>query len=273
LSTRSSQKENGGLGWRLFTVSIVVFFVAAGIYVLLASTRESKRLEQNLNDRFGWAEDYTPAADGKVSLERLEAFLRVRQAVQPSCSDYQEVLKGIIGLGEIETDAGLSGEQKASKGIGGLKSMVGVGPKMLQFMDARNGSLEYEEMGLGEYIYIYMAVYGEQLADTPSSPYAEMEEAYISSRTRDEYVQILENQLIVAGTSNSGKELQNLASDFRLEILRLEGDSQSSPWPNGPPEPIRKSLAPLQDQLSGLFCEGLVSIELLQKNRGFSFQG
>jgi flagellar basal body-associated protein FliL len=105
LSKQSLQKANNGLSWRLLTVAVVVFFVAAGVYFLLESTRESKRLEQSLIDRFGFAEQYTPAANGSVPRQRSEAFLRVRQAVQTSCVDYQEVLNGIIGLADLETDA------------------------------------------------------------------------------------------------------------------------------------------------------------------------
>ena len=273
MSKQSPRKDKSGLVWRPLTVAVVVFFLAAGIYFLLASTRESKRLEQNLIDRFGWAGQYAPAAEGTVSLQRAEAFLRVRQAVQASCADYREVLNGIIGLGEIETDAELTTEEKTSRGIGGLKSMIGVGPKMLQFMDARNGTLQNEEMGLGEYMYIYLAVYGKQLAVASTSPYADMEEAYISSRTRDEYVQILNNQLAALAIAGSDTEMQNLSTQLRLEIQALEDGSQASPWPDGPPALTRESLAPFQEQLSDLYCEGIVAIELLQKNRGLGFRG
>ena len=264
------QFPKSGLKWRLLTVGIVVFLVGAGIYFLLASTRESKRLEQDLIDRFGWAEQYSPAADGSISVQRLEAFLRVRQSVQTSCDDYQLVLDGISGLEELESDAELSGEEKSSKGIGGLKSMIGVGPKMLQFMDARNSTLLSEEMGLGEYMYIYLAAYGDQLAMATTSSYAETEEAYISSRTRDEYVQILKNQQNAAGSDD---ELQNLSAHLKSEILALEDGSHQSPWPDGPPAVTQESLAPFQKQLSDLYCEGVVAIELLQKNRGFNFGG
>jgi hypothetical protein len=266
-------RKKSGLRWRLLTVGVVVFFVAAGIYFLLGSTREAKQLEQNLNDRFGWAEDYIPPANGVIPFDRLTAFLRVREAVQPNCSDYHKILNGIIGLGDIESDPGLSGEQKASRSIGGLKSMIGLGPKMIAFMDARNSSLQTEEMGLGEYFYIYLAAYGEQLSNVSTTPYAEMEEAYISSRTRNEYVQILNNQLAALVITEADAATQSLITQLRTEIQTLENGDNSSPWPNGPPQSIRESLAPLQRKLSDRYCEGLVSIELLQKNRGFSFEG
>jgi hypothetical protein len=254
-------------------MAVIVFFLAAGIYFLLGSTRESKRLEQNLIDRFGWAGEYTPSIEGNLSQQRMQAFIRVRQAVQPSCSDYQDVLNGIIGLTEIETDAELSGEEKASRGLGGIKSMIGVGPKLIQFMDARNGTLLTEEMGLGEYMYIYLAVYGQHLAKASGSPYADMEEAYISTRTRDEYVQILKNQVAALAKADSNAGMQNLSAQLGLEIQALEDGSHPSPWPDGPPAKTFESLAPFQEQLSDLYCEGIVAIELLQKNRGLGFRG
>ena len=83
MSKQSPRKDKSGLVRRLLTVAVVVFFLAAGIYFLLASTRESKRLEQNLIDRFGWAGQYAPAAEGTVSLQRAEALEVFAGALAP----------------------------------------------------------------------------------------------------------------------------------------------------------------------------------------------
>jgi hypothetical protein len=203
----------------------------------------------------------------------VEGFIRVRQAVQPNCVAFQRILDGIIGLEAIETDAGLSGEEKASRGIGGFRSIIKVGPKMLEFMDARNSSLLTEEMGLGEYMYIYLAAYGGQLALEPESPYAGMEESSISSRTREEYVQILRNQLKAIETAGAEVTSSELSADLLEEIEALEDGSHLSPWPSGPAGMTPESLGPYREQLSELYCVGIVAIELLQKNRGFGFKG
>jgi hypothetical protein len=257
------------LMWRLITIAVVLFLVFSGVWFLISSTSESKRLEQEVNDRFGWAEQYVPVADGSVAPDRLERFVRVRQAVQPACTDYQEVLDGIIGLAAIETDPDVSGEEAATRGIKGFKSVFKTGPKMLQFMDARNSALIREEMGLGEYIYLYLAAYSEQLADVASSPYSEIEESRISSRIREEFIQILGNQLNALGPAGQDP----VRAGLKAEIEALEDSPEATPWSRGPLPGTRHSLAPFQDQLSTLYCDGVVAIELLQKNRGFSFKG
>jgi hypothetical protein len=257
------------LMWRLITIAVVLFLVFSGVWFLISSTSDSKQLEQEVNDRFGWAEQYVPVADGFVPPDRLERFVRVRQAVQPACRDYQEVLDGIIGLAAIETDPDVSGGEAATRGIKGFRSVFKTGPKMLQFMDARNSALIREEMGLGEYIYLYLAAYSEQLADVASSPYAEMEESRISERTREEFIRILRNQLSALGSAGQDP----VRALLEEEIETLEENPGNAPWPRGPLPNTRTSLAPWQDQLSSLYCDGVAAIELLQKNRGFSFKG
>jgi hypothetical protein len=262
-------QDRSKLTWRLVTIAAVLFLLLSGVWFLISSTSESKQLEQEVNDRFGWAEQYVPVADGFVPPDRLERFIRVRQAVQPACRDYQEVLDGIIGLAAIETDPDVSGSEAATRGIKGFKSVFKTGPVMLQFMDARNSALVQEEMGLGEYIYLYLAVYSKQLANVASSPYSEMEESRISERVREEFIQILGNQVSALGSAGQDP----VRALLEEEIETLEESPDSAPWPRGPLPNTRNSLAPYQDQLASLYCDGVVAIELLQKNRGFSFKG
>ena len=262
-------QDRSKLIWRLVTIAVVLFLLLSGIWFLISSTSESKQLEQEINDRFGWAEQYVPVADGVVPPDRLERFVRIRQAVQPACRDYQDVLDGIIGLAAIETDPDVSGSDAATRGIKGFKSVFKTGPRMLQFMDARNSALIREEMGLGEYIYLYLAAYSEQLAEAASSPYSEIEESRISARIREEFIQILGNQLNALGSAGQDSVRARLSE----EIETLKESPDSTPWSRGLLPNTRNSLVPYQDQLSSLYCDGVVAIELLQKNRGFSFKG
>ena len=258
--------------WRFLTIATVVFLLGAGIYFVLIPVQESKRLEQSLVDRFDWPEKYTPPTAGLIPPERVEAFIRVREAVQTNCAIFQGILDDIISLEAVEADQEMSVAEKTSKGLGSFKSMFNAAPAFLEFMDARNIALLEEEMGLGEYLYLYLATYGPQLAREPDSPYAEMEEAYISQRTRHEFALILGNQLTALETSSQRASQQELLADLRTQIERLERPSKSSPWPNGPVGMLGETLAPYREQLEKLYCSGIVKTELLQKNRGLNFQ-
>ena len=262
-------------GWRYLTIATIVFFLLAGTWFFIMPIQQSKRLEHNLIDRFGWAPKYTPPADGIIQPDRLGRFIRVREAVQANCRTFQIIMNNVIKLETLESDPNLSASQKISEGFDSLKSMFSAAPTFLEFMDARNTALLTEEMGLGEYIYIYLAAYGELLAQESQGRYADQEEAFLSPRARKEYVQILGNQLAALQATDREQDASALAlvADLQAEMAALGNGSHSSPWPDGPPGMIGESLAPYRDRLTALYCEGIVRVEILQKNRGYNFEG
>ncbi len=258
--------------WLLVVVALV-FVSVSGFYFLTAGIRDAKRIEQTLIDRYDWANKYTPAIDGSIAPERTEKFIRIRQAVQTNCTDYQAILNDLIKLENMEANEDSSASEAASTGMESLKSVFSAGPTMLAFSEARNQALLNEEMGIGEYMYIYLTAYAGQLATESTSTYSAMEEAYPSSRTRKEFIQILNNQLTALEASSQASSMTDLAEKLRQEIEVLKTVSALSPWPAQPVDPARQSLAPQQQHLADLYCSGIVSIELLQKNRGFQLEG
>ena len=262
-------------GWRYLTIATIIFFLGAGTWFFIMPIQQSKRLEHSLVDRFDWATRYTPPADGIIQPDRLERFIRVREAVQANCRIFRNIVDNVIRLETLESDPNLSASQKASEVIDSLKSMFSAAPTFLEFMDARNTTLLAEDMGLGEYIYLYLAAYGEQLAQESQGQYADQEEAYLSPRARKEFVQILGNQLAALQAAGQDQDAPSLAlaADLQAEITALEDGSHSSPWPDGPPGRTGESLTPYRDRLSALYCEGIVRVEILQKNKGLTFEG
>lgn len=266
---KSKSKRRGFL----LTTLVIVFVVASGFYFLTAGVRSAKRVEQTLIDRFDWAENYTPAISGFIEPQRIEAFIRVREALQPRCLDYQAVLTSIGELEKLDSDQEKPASEAASTGFQAMKSAFSAGPRMLEFSTTRNQALLSENMGLGEYLHIYLTTYGKQLANEANSDFSATEEAYISDRTREEFAQILTNQLRELQKSELAASYPDLETDLQMEIDALKDVSYMSPWPNGPIGKARESLAPYQQQLAGLYCSGIVRIELLQKNRGFNLDG
>ena len=262
-------------GWRYLTIATIVFFLGAGTWFFILPIQQSKRLEHSVSERFGWATKYTPAANGIIQPDRLERFIRVREAVQANCRIFQNIMDNVIKLETLESDPNLPAGQKASEGLDSLKSMFSAAPTFLEFMDASNSALLTEEMGLGEYIYIYLAAYGELLALEPQGRYADQEEAYLSPRSRKEFVQILGNQLtaLQSAHEDSDDSSATLIAELQTEMNALTDGSHASPWPGGPPATTAESLAPYRDRLSALYCEGIVRVEILQKNKGFNIEG
>jgi hypothetical protein len=272
LSQQTHKEKRRTLAWRLVVVASVIFLLATAVYFLLLPLRESKRMEQALTDRFGSTTEYTPPIDGHLPADRIEGFIRARQKLQASCLEYQHVLDSLLGLESIDSDVEMSGEEKASRGIAGLKGMLSAVPTMIEYMEQRNSILMNEEMGFGEYLHLYLASYGEQLAKISQTPYGRMDEAHISSRARSEFTQILENQLIALQEASDDSS-SDLITELKLEINALNNGTHLSPWPNGPPTRTKQSLAPFEDQTDPLFCAGMVQLELLQKNKGLNLKG
>jgi len=259
-------------GWRYLTIAAILFVLGAGAWMLLAPIRQAKQLERSVIDRFGRANQYTPPADGFIAPGRLERFIRVRKAVQPGCRAFQGILEDVIRIETIESDPGLPAGDKVSEGLDSFKGMFGAIPALVAYMDARNSALLEEEIGLGEYFYIYLAAYAGQLAQDTVGRYAGQEEAHISPRARKEYLQILGNQLAALQAADQDATTEALTTDLQTEMTALEDGSHATPWPGGPPAKTAESLAPYRDRLSPLYCEGVVRIELLQKNRGLQFE-
>lgn len=267
--------HSNGHGWRYLTIATIIFFLGAGTWFFVLPIQQSKRLEHSLVERFDWATRYTPPANGVIQPDRLERFIRVREAVQANCRTFQTIMDNIIRIDTLDSDPNLSAGEKTSEVVDSLKSIFSAAPTFLQFMDARNSALLVEEMGLGEYIYIYLAAYAEQLAQEPQGRYAEQEEAYLSPRAQKEFVQILGNQLTALQATGQDQDAHSLTlvADLQAEIAALEDGSHASPWPAGPPAGTSESLAPYRDRLSELYCEGIVRVEILQKNKGFNLEG
>lgn len=257
--------------WRRPTVLAVAVLFAAGIYFLITTVNDSKRLEQTLIDRYGPAVTYSPPMDGILTPERIQKFIRVRKAVQSSCANSQSVLNSILSLDAMETDQETPAAEKLSSGLNSFKGIFGAAPRLLEFMDARNTALLEQEMGLGEYMYLYLATYGPQLAQEPESLYAGMEEAYVSRRTRLEYAEILTRQRATLETAGPSVSNEQLATQVTAQLEALNDTADSTPWPNDLTGPVNASLAPFREQLTSLYCSGIVQTELKQKNRHFSF--
>ena len=266
-------KHSKHRGWRYLTIATIVFFLGAGTWYFVLPIQQSKKLEHSVSSRFGWATQYIPPANGIIQPDRLERFTRVREAVQANCKIFQNILDSVIRIETLESDPSLPASQKASEGFDSLKNMFSAAPTFLEFMDARNSALLTEEMGLGEYIYIYLAAYGEQVALESQGRYVDQEEAYLSPRARKDFMKILGNQLTALQSSDQDASSLALAAELQAEMTALTDGSHSSPWPDGPPGRTGESLAPYRDRLSTLYCDGVVRVEILQKNKGFNFEG
>jgi hypothetical protein len=268
-SSRKHERERRGRGREIAILAIVVL-VAAAATLICQPICETKRTEQILNDQYGESVAFVPTPDGSIPPERVEAFVRVREQVFEYCTEFRERVGEFIRLDSLKQDENVPKTVAAREGISGLKELFGLGPAFLRFMETRNHALLKEEMGLGEYFYIYVLAYIEQLGRTDDTRFAGVEQAYVGSRARRELIQILSNQsdLLMPGDARPADAI--LAAELRDQIARLSDGRQTLPWEDGLPPAITASFEPYAEPLAQLYCEGIAKIELMQKNKGFN---
>lgn len=255
----TSAKKTWRTGCGYIVVSLIFFAGVTG-FVALRPVREAKRGEQELNDRFGDFSSYSPAPDGSVAADRIEAFIAVRERLREPCAIFQEHRSRMEELGRLEEEGGLT----SGDILDGFKAAIGFGPGFLDLMRTRNGALSEVGMGLGEYSYIYVLAYGNRL----SSLLEEMSrDRLIKPRTRRELAQILFNQLASPAARSEDEINGDLRAAIQEEIVALDSGAHAFPWQDGLPAPVEASFAPFEDRLDELFCEATVRFELRQKNK------
>ena len=270
-SSLGKSRERRGPGRAIVILVILAVIIVAAIR-LYQPVREAKRTEQTLNDRYGDSIAFVPPRDGSVPPERMEAFLRVRDEVFKHCPEFQGRISDFRRLESLEQDESQPKAIMAWNSISGLKNLVQFGPAFLRFMETRNRALLQEEMGLGEYFYIYVLAYTEQLRHAKDTIPAELDEVHVGRRAQKELAEILGNQLDLIMSGPDGPADKEMADSLRDQIARLNDGRQYLPWESGLPPAIAASLEPWAEPLSRRYCEGIASIELMQKNKGFNLE-
>ena len=153
-----------------------------------------------------------------------------------------------------------------------------MGPRMGGFFKVRNQALLDAGMGRGEYTYLYLIAYRDQLlSPTRNFDGAELARHGPNKRVRVALVQILNNQLAAVDTRLTVADDQPLAAfrdSLAEEIARLDSDPEAWPWQEGLPAMLAASLSPYRARLDALFCEYTLSLEFMQnRQRGLSIQG
>jgi len=239
-------------------VAFAVFLVAAIVsgYFFMGPIRAAKQTEQDLLERYATVPEYVPAADGAVAPARMEIFLAVRRALLAGTDNTQETfarLNESMAKDDITT----------AEGVDTIKDAMSALPRMVEFYNVRNSELLARGMGLGEYFYIYVVAYGEQLCPTAAEGDLAAECEFVTPRTTREMAQILRNQLENVGARPTAE----LAKALQREIYGLENGEIVLPWQEGRPAAVVASLAPYFEQLEPLFCEATRELELGQKNK------
>ena len=227
-----------------------------GSFFLMRPFKDAIATREILDTRHGEQADYTPPRDGVIAADRLEAFLAVRSAIMELCGEFTQSATQLQRMDELEDD---TPKTEVFVDIMKLsKEIFGMVPRLGKFFEARNSALFAEDMGLGEYTYIYAMVYRDRLRPDGAGRSAMFGDTAVSHRIHEVLRQMLRNQWasVVDGEN----------SVLAVEIARLEVDPRRLPWQDGLPPALAASISPYRERLDETFCVETMGLDL-NKNR------
>lgn len=269
---RSTCLTATGVGCGLLLLIAILLAVAGWVF-----TRDSMRgidatieARARIEERFGEPDAFTPWPDGAIPAERMEAFLRVRDASAPA---RREVAAVFSSFPPTEEEARELEDKSLAEKVGFLfgasRTVMGIPGRLGRFTEARNRALLDAGMGLGEYTYIYVIAYYAWLGLR-----AEAGDAWATERVRRALTAQLRNQL-AALPAELGTDLPpGLRESLAGEIEALEADPLRVPWPDGLPERIAASLEPYRERLETSYEPAADEFELTRiTRRGLTVRG
>jgi len=238
---------------------LVVLTVGVGSFVMQRSFRDAIDTREELEQIHGPTDSFTPAADGTIPAERIEAFLHVRSSLQEACVELEESNARFEALDELDEEGEPTKREVGSALWGAMKTAFGMGPRMGEFFRTRNAALAEVDMGLGEYTYLYVV--------------SVREDRSFSERVENDLRRMLRNQRTAIDTLDEGPVV-----DFRelldRELAALQSDAERVPWQEGLPPQIETSLAPYRDELEALSCPDAFDLELMRNEKfGIGIRG
>jgi len=259
--------KHGGKSWlkgcafgcgALLLVPVVI--VAVVSVRTLAPLRSAKSDLTQLDSRLG---PYTPAPDGAIPAERVEAFIGVRRSLGETCARFESMETRMNRVDALEDRAEHSGEEVADA-TGGLAGVaVGITPLIGTFFEQRNEALAAAGMSLEEYAYIYAAAFRDRLLDDAVRHHWFFEGGSLSPEAQGALRETLQRQRDGWTGSSTDDGLERLDA----EIAAMVKDPRRVSWQDGLPVAVEESLALYRDDLDAVFCRSTAGIDMDRSSR------
>ncbi len=273
-----------GVGCGAIVVILLVLLAFGFFFVkdMVYKFEETGELTNSLKDLYGEMEDYTPPPDGRISYERMEAFLYVRESMAPV---RDKVEYSISILDSMRKQEGREDVKRSGQVFRAVRAAFGLIPGIGDFYAQRSQALLDVKMGLGEYMYIYILSYYSMLKKPPGDgPGFQLvqgdkewrfDEWDKEDNFEDRNMKMIEkiNQLILSMLKNQLPQLDSSATTseedewrgaFLAEIQSLEGDARRIPWQDSLPFVIEASFRPFLTRLENSYSSMANILELAQ---------
>jgi hypothetical protein len=241
----------------------------------IEAVEAAERAEQQLEEEYGSVRQFHPPYEGRISEDRMETFLSVRDTTQPQ---RQALAEAIAALAPAD------GEGRTVGGLRAARAGISLAPRILEFAKVRNETLLEVEMGPGEYAWNYWLTYhawlGHPAGESLLSDIMEMRSSsdgsvqmHMDGFDTEEMTRQLRRDLR-AMLRNLEQELADRPemSDVHdlvvAELAAVDEDSHRMPWQDGLPEAFAIDLEPYRDRLEGSYSPATNPFELLELDSG-----
>ena len=275
-----------GCGIGCGVVILLLVFAGVGGYFFVKNIvkgfEETEAIADALTERYGGIKDFCPDPGGAIGPERLEAFLSVRNSMEPA----KEKLESSIIILSDEERASQFKEEPSPGVLTKIKTGFGIIPLIAEFYTRRNQALLDAEMGLGEYYFIYVVSYYSWLGKSPGDGLEynlvddedDQKRGVYWRRTRsenfderqDDVLKQLHRQILPMLKKQVVKLTRNDVSPIRdpwqeslaAEIEAMEADRFRLLWLDGLPEVLAVSLKPFRGRLEVSYSKVLNALEM-----------
>jgi hypothetical protein len=257
-----------GLGCGIPLLLSIVLAVGGSIVIMKPFNRAIDA-QQELVTAHGQREDFAPDAAG-LRPERLEKFIAVRRALMALCADLSDIGRSMRRMENLEKDGEEPSKAEAFHAVGDVMGAVfGLAGKIGRFAEVRNEALMAQDMGLGEYIWIYTLAYHSWLGYPPNTSFDPKENQQLDPADQ----RLLLDFARRYGTALAAADRIAEAEAWAAEADRLERTAAGgAPWAGGElPAALAADLAPYRTELEELYCPAAASFEFSRlRKRGMS---
>ncbi len=287
-STASKWLIGCGIGCGVVIIILIIVGVSGYFFIknIVKGFEETEAIMDTLTERYGRMSDFCPDPDGVIKAGRLEVFLAVRDSTAQARERLERAMRILSDLDHGDQ----SGEEPSPHVLTKIKTGIELVPLIAEFMKARTQALLDEEMGMGEYYYLYVIAYYSWLGKSPADgpPFEIMDEhdeepnVVWRGRRRErleerldvtlrrlnrQVLPMLYNQYekLTAGGASGAKEEWRAA--LEAEIEAMESDSFRLPWQDGLPEVQEASLKYFRSRLEESYSVLVNLIEISYAHR------
>ncbi len=256
----------------LFLLIAIAVFGYFFLQNFLAPYKAAIKSTEEIEQEFGRIEDFCPR-EKTIRPQQVEKFISVLTETLPLRNDIARILKNFKLSNLSSSTASINWKRE-------LKVAVKLAFKFAMFYNLRNRSLKDVQLGLGEYYYLYSAIYYGWLGKDPleyhslrlgglkvkSEKYVWYQEKFetendslLSDRQRTFRIAHLRKVLMpILNNQLNFFTAQGDSDDFVLalkhEVQKLETDTLRIPFVNGFHAETAKYLPEFRSRLDSLFC-------------------